>query len=208
MTEKYYFESDVLENSCLVTNCYEEDGKIVAILDRTIFHPQGGGQPSDTGWIGASRVLHVLQDDLKILHFVESAVTIGLNNTIVDSARRNHNARLHTAGHLIGNIGSLFGYSPIKAHHWPGESKVTFKADSSQSTIAITDFVNMLAKLIAEDLPRYVEMAQGVRAIGFGNLPSFPCGGTHVARLSDIGQIRISSVNSKKGILSVHYEII
>lgn len=208
MTEKCYFESDALEISSLITSCYEENGRTIAILNRTVFHPQGGGQPSDTGWIGASRVLHVHQDDMEILHIVESPVAIGRSDTRVDAARRNHHPRLHTAGHLIGNIGILFGYTPIKAHHWPGESKVTFKADSSQSTIAISDFANMTTKLIAEDLTRYVEMTLGIRCIGFGYLPSFPCGGTHVARLSDIGQIYISSVITKKGNLSVHYEVI
>lgn len=28
-----------------------EDGRIALILDSTVFHPQGGGQPSDTGLI-------------------------------------------------------------------------------------------------------------------------------------------------------------
>lgn len=28
-----------------------EDGRTALVLDRTIFHPQGGGQPADTGFI-------------------------------------------------------------------------------------------------------------------------------------------------------------
>lgn len=28
-----------------------EDGRMALILDSTVFHPQGGGQPSDTGLI-------------------------------------------------------------------------------------------------------------------------------------------------------------
>lgn len=28
-----------------------DDGRHALILDRTVFHPQGGGQPADTGFI-------------------------------------------------------------------------------------------------------------------------------------------------------------
>lgn len=31
-----------------------DDGRLAAILDATIFHPQGGGQPADTGFIIAA----------------------------------------------------------------------------------------------------------------------------------------------------------
>ncbi len=34
----------------------------------------------------------------------------------------------------------------------------------------------------AQDLPRQVIFAEGLRMVGFGELPAYPCGGTHVAR--------------------------
>ena len=38
-----------------------DDGRNALILDRTIFYPQGGGQPADTGFI------HVSGSDLKFV---------------------------------------------------------------------------------------------------------------------------------------------
>lgn len=35
----------------LVSHFKGDDGRHVLILDRTIFYPQGGGQPADTGFL-------------------------------------------------------------------------------------------------------------------------------------------------------------
>lgn len=52
-TELRYFNGTyVYEGTATVTQVTEVDGKTTeVILDQTIFHPQGGGQPSDIGTI-------------------------------------------------------------------------------------------------------------------------------------------------------------
>lgn len=57
----------------------------------------------------------------------------------------------------------------------------------------------------AQDLPRQVTFADGMRKVGFGELPAYPCGGTHVARLAELGDIVISQIKMKKGQLVVSY---
>ncbi len=47
--------------------------------------------------------------------------------------------------------------------------------------------------------------ADGMRKVGFGELPAYPCGGTHVARLAELGDIVISQIKMKKGQLVVSY---
>ena len=52
MTERLYYTSDAEECLAQVVNCLSEaDGRYAIELDRTLFHPQGGGQPADRGWI-------------------------------------------------------------------------------------------------------------------------------------------------------------
>ena len=208
MTQKAYFDSDETETTAALTDCYQEDGKILAILERTIFHPQGGGQPCDTGWIGAARVLQVLQLAEQIIHVIDAPVAKGPCVLRVDAERRMLHARLHTAGHLIGNIGMSFGYSPVKAHHWPGEGKISFNMENGASAVGIADFQELADQLVAENLPRITGIANGLRTVGFGNLHAFACGGTHVTGLKQLGTILITAVKQKKGQLSVCYDLI
>jgi Ser-tRNA(Ala) deacylase AlaX len=50
-------------------------------------------------------------------------------------------------------------------------------------------------------------MREGAREIGFGELPAYGCGGTHVRSLKDLGTVTIASLSLKKGMLSVHYSV-
>ncbi|VTM72735.1 alanyl-tRNA synthetase [Raoultella planticola] len=52
MTERLYYTSDATEGRARVLSCLAEaDGRYAIELDQTLFHPQGGGQPADRGWI-------------------------------------------------------------------------------------------------------------------------------------------------------------
>lgn len=97
------------------------------------------------------------------------------------------------------------GWQPVKAHHWPGEGRITF---ASRNSAALPDASALLALVKAwqaQDLPRQVTFADGMRKVGFGELPAYPCGGTHVARLAELGDIVISQIKMKKGQLVVSY---
>ena len=59
----------------------------------------------------------------------------------------------------------------------------------------------------AGNLPRQVAFADGLRQIGFGDMQSYPCGGTHVASLSELGKVVISQVKMKKGQIIVSYTV-
>ncbi|KAI4181561.1 MAG: hypothetical protein L6R41_006548 [Letrouitia leprolyta] len=121
------------------------------ITDSTIFHVQGGGQPSDTGTIvsntiekaGSSfeveSVRHPAQGS-QILHFGQflpiGAPTFDVGEYIqqyVNAEKRNLHSRLHTAGHILGlaiNALSREGLLPplteSKASHYPNSAAVEF----------------------------------------------------------------------------------
>ncbi len=124
MTTRLFFENDTLTMDVDVLSCTPDGEEFAVILLATIFHPQGGGQPSDTGYIGDNQVLRVVHQQEQLVHYLAKPIKPGTYCARVDNERRLLNTRMHSAGHLIGNIGEGYGWQPVKAHHWPGEGGV------------------------------------------------------------------------------------
>ena len=207
MTLRLFFHSDDLKANVEVLDCTPQENEFAVVLRATLFHPQGGGQPFDTGWIGESQVLRVVQDPDRIIHFVDRPVNPGMTQIRVDEQRRQFNTRMHSAGHLIGHLVQSMGWMPIKAHHWPGEGRVQFKPAESAQEIDVQTVQHGIEQWITHDWPRLTSLREGAREIGFGELPAYGCGGTHVRSLKDLGRVTIASVTQKKGTLSVHYSV-
>ncbi|WP_223450374.1 MULTISPECIES: alanyl-tRNA editing protein [unclassified Pseudomonas] len=207
MTLRLFFHSDDLKANVEVLDCTPHENEFAVVLRATLFQPQGGGQPFDTGWIGESQVLRVVQDPDRIIHFVDRPVPLGMTQIRIDEQRRQFNARMHSAGHLIGHFVQAMGWMPIKAHHWPGEGRVQFKPVDCAQEIDARTIESGIEQWIAHDLPRLTSLREGAREIGFGELPAYGCGGTHVRSLKELGTVTIASVSQKKGTLSVHYSV-
>lgn len=207
MTLRLFFHSDDLKATVEVLECSPQNNEFAVLLRATLFHPQGGGQLCDTGWIGESQVLRVVQDGSRIIHYVDRPVALGMVSIRVDEQRRQLNSRLHSAGHLIGYFAETRGWTPIKAHHWPGESRVQFKPAENPQELDTSIIQQGIDEWIASDLPRLIALRDGSREVGFGGLAAYGCGGTHVRRLQELGVVTIASLSQKKGTLSVHYYV-
>lgn len=121
----------------------EEDH--VVVTEKTIFHPQGGGQPSDIGMItspsGASfTVTSVRMDALQdgqVLHFGRfGPSTFAPGETVqqeIDVEKRLLYSRLHTAGHVLGAAvkhlveKDVEGFEELKASHFPDSAACEFR---------------------------------------------------------------------------------
>lgn len=207
MTERLFFTHDHLTAELEVLGCTPFEDQVAVILQSTIFHPQGGGQPSDTGWLGEARVLRVTQEVDRVVHYLNQPVPLGAINARVDESRRALHTRLHSAGHLIGNAGETLGWMPIKAHHWPGEGKITFIRGETAQAIDAETLQQQINQWIAADYPRHMTLDEGIREVGFGELPTYACGGTHVQTLGELGEVTILALSEKKGALSVRYSL-
>lgn len=207
MTERLFFTHDHLTAELEVLRCTPHEEEFAVILQSTIFHPQGGGQPFDTGWLGNSQVLRVMQEAEQVVHYVDQALEPGPISARVDAQRRTLHTRLHSAGHLIGNAGERLGWMPIKAHHWPGEGKITFIRGEAAQPMDAEALQQQVNRWVAADYPRHMRLDEGTREVGFGELPAYACGGTHVRALGEVGQVTILALSEKKGAVSVRYEI-
>ncbi|KAK0606845.1 hypothetical protein LWI29_005133 [Acer saccharum] len=151
----YYDNMFKLESKATLISYFKaDDGRQALILDSTIFHPQGGGQPSDTGFVTVvdCDVKFAVQDvrsrDGIVFHYgvVESSggdFEKGFEKgkeviLYVDESRRKLNSRLHSAGHLLDacmqNVG--LGHSePAKGYHFPDGPYVEYKGTVPQSEL-------------------------------------------------------------------------
>ncbi|HGP0982081.1 TPA: alanyl-tRNA editing protein [Klebsiella aerogenes] len=208
MTKRVYYASDATEGRAQIIGCRAEaDGRYAIELDRTLFHPQGGGQPSDSGWIDEQVVMTVATRGDSVLHIVEQPLPLGEVEMRIDASTRQLHARLHSAGHLLGLAGEQLGWRPVKAHHWPGEGRITFAAGAGAVLPEASALLTQVSAWQRQDLPRRITFANGLRTVGFGDLPAYPCGGTHVASLAALGNIVISQLKMKKGQMIVSYNL-
>jgi len=119
----------------------------VLVTDKTIFHPQGGGQPSDVGVItgpsdSSFAVAAVRMDavrDGQVLHFgrFNSATALFKEGDTVEQAidveKRLLYSRLHTAGHVLGAAvrhlleKEIEGFDELKASHFPDSAACEFQ---------------------------------------------------------------------------------
>ena len=128
-------------------------------LDQTIFYPQGGGQPSDSGYIVVARqkipVIFVGALNGAVQHFVPEAHFEAVENDVparlvVDRPHRIQNARLHTAGHRVGHILETLHprLIPIKGYHFNEGAHVEFIDESRIASAGLIDAVN--EKIVAD----------------------------------------------------------
>lgn len=103
----------------ILTVVPESEGRYRLILDKTVFYPMGGGQPTDQGtltspsWSGT--VYQVQTRDGEIWHYVQAATAPTVGDTIhgvINWERRYKHMQIHTAGHIIDFAIFLLGYSP------------------------------------------------------------------------------------------------
>ncbi|MBI0675857.1 alanyl-tRNA editing protein [Citrobacter koseri] len=208
MTERLYYSTDDTEGMACVTGCSPQmDGLYAVTLDKTLFHPQGGGQPADKGWIADIPVCGIMLRDNQIIHILPQPVAAGVVQLKVDVQTRLLNSRLHSAGHLIGCAGETWGWSPVKAHHWPGEGRITFSAGEHARLPDAENLLACIEQWQAKDYALRIEFDGERRKVGFGELPMYFCGGTHVTSLGQLGRITIGGIKMKKGQLIINYSI-
>lgn len=209
MTEALYLASDDLECTGRVLSCRKtQEGLWAVVCDRTVFHPQGGGQPSDIGWINEVVVRKVIHTPEAIVHLCEAALG-GEVSMAVDAKTRRLNSRLHSAGHIIGFVGDEHGWHATKGNHFPGESRVVFEPENPKA-IQLTEaevLQSEVKALISKKLERRITEIDGLRYLTWGDLRAYPCGGTHVANTEEIGKVTISKIKMKKGQISVSYSL-
>jgi Ser-tRNA(Ala) deacylase AlaX len=208
MTIRLYLNSDALTVQTQVLRCEPLEEGYGVELAGTPFHPQGGGQPADSGTLGGVQVVNVSNDGERVIHHVSQPVPLGPVTAEVDAARRTLHTQLHSAGHVLGYLGEQLGWQPVKANHRPGEAKVTFAPGPGSRQPEAENVQQGYAQLRAERLPRRIVMREdGLREVSFGDKVAYACGGTHVTHTGELPPLAALQIKIKKGQLQIGYAL-
>lgn len=207
----YLFEKN-LTGSAVVAAIGQDDGQHWVRLDRTWFHPQGGGQKSDRGTISGVTTTHSAKVGDEVNHYVEDASVFVVGQEVpveVDAEWRQANSTLHSSGHLIASVAHdrFPGLRAVAGHHWPGEARVEFEGEQLPD---LEHFRRELAagvlRAVEEDLPIFIVGDPLVaRAIQVGTFAAIPCGGTHMDRAGELSALEVAGIKVKGERLRVSY---
>lgn len=119
MTEKlFYTDSHLQEFTAEVVSCRPCDNGYKAVLSRTAFFPEGGGQAADTGVIDGIRVYDVQEKGEQIFHYLEGELEEGKTVTgQIDWDKRFSRMQQHSGEHIVsGIVHARFGYDNVGFH--------------------------------------------------------------------------------------------
>ena len=196
-----------------------EDG---IILDKTIFYPEGGGQPGDIGKIlynGKNiEIIGTRYQNKKIVHLIEENNFLKINDKIDINLNwdiRYSHMKVHTCLHLLcsiipapvtgGSIGDARGRLDFD---------IDIKPDKELILKQLNDLLNQnhlisINEITDDELDQNPELIRTmsvkpprgsgkIRMISIGDGIDYqPCGGTHVNKTSEIGIVTSIKIENK-----------
>lgn len=179
---------------------------------RNIFHPQGGGQPADSGTVDGEPARPAWSREapgtVELRLERELPPSQGTVTLAVDADKRRRYAALHTAGHLLDAAVRAQGFTHIVSNHFPDEARIEFHADGDTSDLEALQ--RAAAQRVEEAIRDGAKVTTSVdedgrRTVTIGRWSTDVCGGTHVESTADIVDFAIRSAKVKKGRLKVGY---
>ncbi|WP_373211954.1 alanyl-tRNA editing protein [Ruminococcus sp. 5_1_39BFAA] len=201
---KKEFEAKVLE-------CREGKKGFQIILDESAFYPEGGGQPSDTGYLNQIKVKEVHEKDGELLHYTDEAIEPG--TTVmgkIDWTRRFDLMQQHSGEHMVsGLVHEKYGYDNVGFHM--GSDVITIDFNGILDDAEMAEIETLVNEKIWENAPVEIffpsreelesleyrskkELTGQVRIVRFPGCDTCACCGTHVSRTGEIGMVKLLSV--------------
>ena len=219
MTKRLYdLDSHLTHAEASVLACTPSGDGFDVVLDQTVFFPEGGGQPSDTGTLGAANVLHVREEQGEIYHRVDRALAVGsVVLGTIDWARRFDLMQQHTGEHLLSySFYELFEASNIGFHLALDYATIDFDKPLAREEIAQaehlanqfvwknlpvhTTFYESEAEVAALPLRKHAEGLQPpIRIVQVEGADQCTCCAPHCRETGEIGSIFVADASSYKG---------
>ena len=219
MTERLYLvDSHLFENECTVLSCAPGKEGFDVIVDRTVFFPNKGGQPCDTGVLGGVRVVDVREVGEDLVLRTEGPLPAGAVVTgHIDEERRLDIMEQHTGEHVLSWCAyKLFDAVNVGFHC--ALTYATLDLDRPLTPEQVTEMEDMANGLVRRNLPVTAAIyeseedlkgvplrkhAEGliapIRVVSIEDADSCTCCAPHVHSTGEIGAIKIVSAVAYKG---------
>ena len=190
------------------------------VLDQTIFHPKGGGQPSDRGIIRSREYEVTVKKAIHykdvVIHWVKLNRGIpieGEATCLLDWTYRHLVMRRHTAAHLLDHcLAQAVGTRVQTMDSWLDEPCYVGYRGSLPSRDALRETELLANRMIAKgatvsirflspeeaeeilhNAPNYERLPDlsEIRTVTIEGCQPIPCGGTHVGNVADIGGVLV-----------------
>ncbi len=210
-TERLYY-NDVYkkEFTAVVLECREEKKGYHILLDRSAFYPEGGGQPSDIGFLDGTEVFEVHEKNGELLHYTRESLEAGTEVTgKIDWERRFDLMQQHSGEHMVsGLIHEAFGYDNVGFHM--GSDVITIDFNGMLDDSQIGEIERKVNAKIWQDAQVEIsypsperlkeigyrskkELTGAVRIVTFPGTDICACCGTHVTHTGEIGMVKLLS---------------
>jgi alanyl-tRNA synthetase len=205
MTERLYLQDPYLRSfRARVLEVRQRDGSFAAVLDRSAFYPEGGGQPGDRGTLGEVKVLDTQERDGAVLHLLEKPIAEGPVEGEIDWARRFDHMQQHHGQHLLSAAFDKLSAPTVSFHL--GERTCTIDLDAPPARLDLARAEALANASVWRDLPVVArdftgeeraklplrkEPVKGDRVVVVEGVDASPCGGTHPARTGEVGCVAV-----------------
>ena len=203
MTKKIFWQDPYLTQ--LATRIASVDGNDVTV-EETIFYALSGGQESDHGTIGSKRVLQARNEGRDIVYTLEAYHGLKSGDAVrieIDWERRYKLMRLHLAAELVLELvyQNFDSIEKVGAHIAQDKARIDFEWQASiseklplirEKALAIVEADKEIISAFSdrENQRRYWEIEEFARV---------PCGGTHLQKTGEIGDMKLKRKNPGKG---------
>lgn len=215
----FYTNPYLMEASAKIMDIEVKENKARVLLDRTIFYPEGGGQPSDRGVIkgnGFRIEVEKVEGKNEIWHegtlkgrIPEKGEEVKLE---LDWEWRYENMRQHTGQHILSAIlKRMYNSDTTGFQIFPEYNKIEINFDEELTwehilaaeleanevvwaniPVEIEEYEKLpkeVRSALRKSLPE--DISGKIRVVKIGDVDLIPCGGTHVKNTGEVGFIKV-----------------
>jgi Ser-tRNA(Ala) deacylase AlaX len=203
MTKKVFWKDPYLTQlDTFLTSVKESD----VTVEQTIFFAFSGGQESDHGTIADHRVLQARTEGKEIVYTLENGHGLKPGDQVrmkIDWDRRYKLMRLHFAAEIVLELVSqrLGSIKKIGAHIAQDKARIDFEWDGNISKV-LPDIQKEALRIIEANrdiTSAFSDEEKEKRYWEIGGFAKVPCGGTHLRKTGEVGEIELKRKNPGKG---------